>query len=93
MLALHPCYQPSPGGALVDQDLVIVIHVTRPGTGLQGEGGGGALEGPDPILVSVVVDADDVRDGLVGGALEVEVAVVVIGPLLTPGTCHTSQKK
>ena len=86
MFALHARDNSSTRGTLVDQNLVIVIDIARPGASLQAILEGRTLEGPDPVLRSVVVDADDVSDGLVGRTLVVEVAVIVIGPLLTTGS-------
>ena len=92
MFALHTSDNSSTRGTFVDQNLVIVIDIARPGADFQGKLERGALEGPDPILRSVVVDADDVSDGLVGGTLVIEVAIVIIGPLLSFGSIEAEKQ-
>ena len=93
MFTFHASDNSGTGGTFVDQNLVIVVDIARPGAGLQSKLEGGALEGPDPVLGSVVVDADDVSDGLVSWTLVVEVAIIVIGPLLPPGTSQTGKQQ
>ena len=93
MFALHTGDNSSTRGTFVDKNLVIVIDIARPGASLQSKLEGGALEGPDPVLRSVVVNADDVSDGLVGRTLVVEVAVIIIGPVLTPGSRQAEKQE
>ena len=93
MFALHTSDNSSTRGTFVDQNLVIVIDIARPGAGLQCKLEWGALEGPDSVLRSVGVDADDVSDGLVSWTLVVEVAIIVICPLLPPGSTQTEKQQ
>ena len=93
MYTLHAGDDPGPRGTLVHQHLVIVVHISGPGASLQGKLGRRTFKCPDPVLGAIVVDTDDVSDGLVGGTLVVEVAVVVVGPVLAPHTGQAAEQK